>query len=225
MAHQRGGFSHLANQANHHQRFDVMRKGRGSDLQLVLQAADRQTRVARANQRSVDFKPGRIAQGFEVCCCVIKLHCFIVASSYSNDNHISRIMELSELDSTVQFHDSRFMETDQALGAFAALSQDTRLEAFRLLIKHEPQGVAAGELARLLSVPQNTLSAHLNVLTHANLVTSERRSRSIIYRARLDRLEALLLFLMQDCCNGRPDVSTQVMKSVAKQFSATRRER
>ena len=117
------------------------------------------------------------------------------------------------------------METDQALGAFAALSQDTRLEAFRLLIKHEPQGVAAGELARLLSVPQNTLSAHLNVLTHANLVTSERRSRSIIYRARLDRLEALLLFLMQDCCNGRPDVSTQVMKSVAKQFSATRRER
>ena len=164
--------------------------------------------VARANQRPVDFKPGRIAQGFEVCCCVIKLHCFIVASSYSNDNHISRIMELSELDSTVQFHDSR-----------------TRLEAFRLLIKHEPQGVAAGELARLLSVPQNTLSAHLNVLTHANLVTSERRSRSIIYRARLDRLEALLLFLMQDCCNGRPDVSTQVMKSVAKQFSATRRER
>jgi len=86
------------------------------------------------------------------------------------------------------------METDQALGAFAALSQDTRLEAFRLLIKHEPQGVAAGELARLLSVPQNTLSAHLNVLTHANLVTSERRSRSIIYRARLDRLEALCYF-------------------------------
>ena len=68
------------------------------------------------------------------------------------------------------------METDSALHAFAALSQPTRLEAFRLLIEHEPNGLAAGDLARLLSVPQNTLSAHFNILTRASLVTSERRA-------------------------------------------------
>jgi ArsR family transcriptional regulator len=71
------------------------------------------------------------------------------------------------------------METDATLSAFGALSHVTRLEAFRLLVTHEPDGLAAGDLARLLSVPQNTLSAHLNVLARANLVTSERQGRSI----------------------------------------------
>jgi ArsR family transcriptional regulator len=117
------------------------------------------------------------------------------------------------------------METNAALRAFGALSQGTRLETFCLLIKHEPEGVAAGELARLLSVPQNTLSAHLNVLTRANLVTSVRQSRSIIYRAQLDRLEELLLFLLRDCCSGRPDVRANVMESVTRQLSVKARGR
>jgi len=111
------------------------------------------------------------------------------------------------------------METEPALSAFGALCQGTRLEVFRLLIRHDPNGLAAGELARLLSVAPNTLSAHLTVLAGADLVTSQRRSRSIIYRARLDRLEMLLQFLLQDCC-GRPDIRARVMESVTRRVSA-----
>jgi ArsR family transcriptional regulator len=117
------------------------------------------------------------------------------------------------------------MEIDAALRAFGALSQGTRLEAFCLLIKHEPAGIAAGELARLLSVPQNTLSAHLNVLSSAGLVTSERRSRSIIYRAQLGKLEMLLLLLLKDCCHGRPDVCARMIDSLTRQLSAKTRGR
>ena len=117
------------------------------------------------------------------------------------------------------------METEAALSAFAALSQGTRLDVFRLLIRHEPHGLAAGELARLLSVAPNNLSAHLNVLTHANLVTSQRRSRSIIYRAQLDKLEMLSLFLLQDCCSGRPDIRAHVMGSVTRRLSARKKGR
>ena len=71
------------------------------------------------------------------------------------------------------------MEIEEAVLTLAALSQPTRLEAFRVLVRHEPEGLAAGELARLLEVPQNTLSAHLSILTRARLVSSERRSRSM----------------------------------------------
>ena len=62
------------------------------------------------------------------------------------------------------------METEDAVLALAALSQSTRLEAFRTLTKHEPDGLAAGELARLLEVPPNTLSAHLSILTRARQI-------------------------------------------------------
>ncbi|WP_020177240.1 ArsR/SmtB family transcription factor [Methyloferula stellata] len=90
--------------------------------------------------------------------------------------------------------------------ALAALAQPTRLEAFRLLVKHEPEGLPAGELARLLEVPQNTLSAHLAVLGRAGLVVGERQSRSIIYRADLSQLRETMLFLVKDCCGGRPEL-------------------
>jgi DNA-binding transcriptional ArsR family regulator len=73
-----------------------------------------------------------------------------------------------------------------------------------LLVKHEPEGVAAGTLARLIEVPQNTMSAHLAVLSRAGLITGERQSRSILYRANLDRLREVMLFLVKDCCGGDP---------------------
>lgn len=98
------------------------------------------------------------------------------------------------------------METTAALEAFAALSQSTRLEAFRLIIKHEPHGIAAGEVARLLDVPQNTMSSHLSVLTRAGLISSERHSRSIIFRAELDKVREVASFLVTDCCGGRPEL-------------------
>lgn len=90
--------------------------------------------------------------------------------------------------------------------ALAALAQTTRLDTFRLLVRHEPEGMAAGDIANQLAVPANTLSAHLGVLSRAGLVTAERRSRSIIYRADLDRLGGLVLFLLNDCCQGRADL-------------------
>ena len=98
------------------------------------------------------------------------------------------------------------METQEALLAFAALSQATRLDVFRLLIEHEPEGLPAGEVARRLAVPANTMSAHLGVLARAKLVSAERRSRTIIYRAEIDSLRALIDFLATNCCGGRPDL-------------------
>jgi ArsR family transcriptional regulator len=94
------------------------------------------------------------------------------------------------------------MEQKDAILALRALAQDTRLDTFRLLVKSEPEGVSAGELARSLGVPQNTLSAHLSILAQARLVAGERQSRSIIYRANLETFQALTLFMIQDCCGG-----------------------
>jgi ArsR family transcriptional regulator, arsenate/arsenite/antimonite-responsive transcriptional repressor len=106
------------------------------------------------------------------------------------------------------------MESEDAILALAALAQNTRLEVFRLLVKHEPNGVPAGELARLVSVPQNTMSSHLNVLSRAGLVTAERQSRSIIYRANLTAFQALTLFLVQDCCGGREELCAPLLESL-----------
>ena len=98
------------------------------------------------------------------------------------------------------------METLQAIDVFAALSQPTRLEAFRLIVAHEPEGLPAGEIARRLEVPQNTMSTHLAILARSGLIVSERQSRSIVYRAVIDRVREIATFLVQDCCGGRPDL-------------------
>ena len=97
------------------------------------------------------------------------------------------------------------MDNVEAIAALSALAQPTRLDTFRLLVKKEPKGVPAGELARLMAVPQNTMSAHLAILC-AGLVIGERQSRSIIYRADLLRVREVALFLLKDCCGGRPDI-------------------
>ena len=107
------------------------------------------------------------------------------------------------------------MESELAIFALAALGQPTRLETFRLLVKHEPKGLPAGELARALAVPQNTMSAHLSVLTRAGLVRGERHSRSIIYRAEVERLRELVGFLIQDCCGGRPEICAPLIEEMS----------
>lgn len=103
------------------------------------------------------------------------------------------------------------MESIDAITALAALAQTTRLDTFRLLVRREPEGVAAGELARLLDVPQNTMSAHLAALSRAGLVRGERHSRSIIYRADIDQFRRLVSFLLKDCCGGRPDICAPLL--------------
>lgn len=95
------------------------------------------------------------------------------------------------------------METESAILSFAALAQPTRLDVFRLLVKHEPQGLAAGDVARTLAVPQNTMSSHLAILSRAGLVLAERKGRSIVYRANLAQLGGVVAFLMEDCCGGK----------------------
>ena len=98
------------------------------------------------------------------------------------------------------------MDDQRTIDALSALAQPTRLDAFRRLVAAEPNGIAAGELARLLAVPQNTLSAHLAILARAGLATSERQGRSVIYRAGIDTLRETVLFLVKDCCGGSPEV-------------------
>ena len=107
------------------------------------------------------------------------------------------------------------MESSHAIAALSALAQPTRLECFRLLVRHEPQGLSAGELARALDVPANTLSAHLTILSHAGLVAGERDGRSIIYRANLERMRALTLFLLKDCCGGRAELCAPLVAELA----------
>jgi len=94
------------------------------------------------------------------------------------------------------------MDTIEATAALGALAQTTRLEVFKLLVRHEPAGLPAGEVARKLDVPQNTMSSHLSVLSRANLVSSRRDSRLIIYRANLDAMNALMAFMLENCCSG-----------------------
>jgi ArsR family transcriptional regulator len=107
------------------------------------------------------------------------------------------------------------MENDAAIAALSALAQSTRLEVFHLLVRYEPSGVAAGEIARLLDVPQNKMSAHLAILARAGLVKSERHSRRIIYRADLDALHRLMLFLVKDCCAGSAELCKPLVAELA----------
>jgi ArsR family transcriptional regulator len=106
------------------------------------------------------------------------------------------------------------MDTEAVMQAFSALAQPTRLQALRLLVKHEPEGLPAGDVARHLKIPHNTLSVHLATLRRAGLVSVRRESRSMIYRARLSTLHQLMQFLLTDCCNGQPELCLPRLSSV-----------
>ena len=106
------------------------------------------------------------------------------------------------------------MDNLAAIDALAALAQSTRLEAFRHLVRSEPKGLAAGELVQLLDIPQNTLSSHLAVLVNASLATNRREGRSIIYRANIGCFRELVLFLLKDCCGGRPDICVPLLAEI-----------
>jgi len=107
------------------------------------------------------------------------------------------------------------MDEIRMVEAFSALAQATRLEAFRELVRSEPHGLPAGEVARRLHVPQNTMSAHLAILNRAGLLTAERQSRSVIYRADLTAVRSLVLYLLRDCCAGRPELCAPVIEALA----------
>lgn len=98
------------------------------------------------------------------------------------------------------------METRTALSMLAALSHPTRLEAFRLLVEYEPNGVSTGKLVEASALSQSTFSTHLAVLAKAGLVTADKQGRQQIQRASIPALRDLMLFLAKDCCKGRPDL-------------------
>ncbi|HXJ01163.1 MAG TPA: metalloregulator ArsR/SmtB family transcription factor [Micropepsaceae bacterium] len=98
------------------------------------------------------------------------------------------------------------MKPTQAVAALSALSQETRLAVFRHLVGAGPQGKPAGLIATRLKVPPPTLSFHLKELEHAGLITQRRDGRSIIYAANYAAMRALLSYLMEDCCGGRPEI-------------------
>jgi len=102
------------------------------------------------------------------------------------------------------------MKTNDAVTALSALAHGGRLAIFRELVKAGPEGLAAGEVSRRVGIAPNTLSASFTVLSHAGLVTNRREGRSIIYGAAYDRMTGLLGFLMEDCCQGRPEICAPV---------------
>ncbi|MBZ0130175.1 MAG: helix-turn-helix domain-containing protein [Rhodobacteraceae bacterium] len=107
------------------------------------------------------------------------------------------------------------MDKNHALAAFGALSQRTRLDVFRLLIKAGVAGMSAGEISETLGVRQNTMSANLSVLVRSGLIRNAREGRSIRYFADMGGLRGLLAFLMEECCGGRPETCQPVIDELA----------
>lgn len=107
------------------------------------------------------------------------------------------------------------MDKIEALNAFSALSQPTRLDAFRLLVRAGTDGMTAGDIATHLGAKQNTMSANLSVLTQAGLTRNAREGRSIRYFADLDGMRGLLGFLMEDCCGGNPTLCQPLIQKIA----------
>lgn len=98
------------------------------------------------------------------------------------------------------------MDERQALIAFGAMSQETRLRIVRLLVKAGPDGMAAGSIAEAAGVSASNVSFHLKELERGGLVTARREARSIVYSAEYQALSGLIRFLMEDCCAGNPAI-------------------
>ena len=107
------------------------------------------------------------------------------------------------------------MTNDSALLALAALAHPTRLDAFRQLVQHEPEGLSTGQLVDLSGLTQSTFSTHLAVLAKAGLLQTEKRGRRFIQRADIDALRALMLFLARDCCQGRAELCEPLLAELA----------
>jgi len=98
------------------------------------------------------------------------------------------------------------MDIRKAVERLSALSQESRLTIFRLLVRCGDEGLSAGEIAEHTAIQSNTLSFHLKELTNAELIQSKRQGRSIIYSLKIDGMRDLIHFLTEDCCQGRPEI-------------------
>ena len=106
------------------------------------------------------------------------------------------------------------MDASEVTSAFAALSQQTRLDVFRLLVKAGEKGMLAGEIGEELGVKQNTMSANLSVLLNAGLVRNSREGRAIRYFVDFAAMAGMLRFLMAECCGGEPERCQSIIDEV-----------
>ncbi len=118
------------------------------------------------------------------------------------DTKIDDNSKKKDIDQSHYFQYSGNMDINDAVLAFDALSQETRLKVFRLLVDHGLEGVSAGIVSEKLGIPPNTLSFHLSHMSNAGLVSSRREGRSIIYRANLDFFTDLIRYMIEDCCSA-----------------------
>ena len=107
------------------------------------------------------------------------------------------------------------MTETEALAAFAALSQETRLRILRRLVTAGPEGLAAGTIAAALDGAASRVSFHLSALERAGLITARRDGRSIVYSAAFPALADLVGFLMRDCCQGHPEICAPAVAALA----------
>ncbi|GAA0732262.1 ArsR/SmtB family transcription factor [Sphingomonas japonica] len=107
------------------------------------------------------------------------------------------------------------MNDNEALTALGALAHPTRLQTFKALVAHEPEGLTTGQLVERAAISQSTFSTHLAVLAKAGLVTTERRGRNFVQRADIAALRALMLFLARDCCQSRPELCEPLLAELA----------
>jgi len=94
------------------------------------------------------------------------------------------------------------MDIKSASTVFAAMAQETRLTAYRLLVQAGPDGLSAGALSEELGIPHNTLSFHLSHLSHAGIIRSHKQGRSVIYSANFEAIRELIGFMVKDCCSA-----------------------
>jgi ArsR family transcriptional regulator, arsenate/arsenite/antimonite-responsive transcriptional repressor len=116
------------------------------------------------------------------------------------------------------------MKNIDAVTALAALAQENRLDAFRLLVQAGPDGMSAGAVSAALKLAPNTLTFHFDRLRDAGLVTVRREGRSMIYTAQFKVMNALLNFLTENCCQGAADVCAPADSKPARHGAAKKLE-
>jgi ArsR family transcriptional regulator, arsenate/arsenite/antimonite-responsive transcriptional repressor len=117
------------------------------------------------------------------------------------------------------------MKKKDAVAALAALAQDSRLDAFRLLVQAGPEGMPAGQVAEALDVSPNTLTFHFDRLREAGLVAVRRQGRMMIYTACFDTMNALLGYLTENCCEGYPEQCAPARGNASKSRVTRQKER
>ena len=101
------------------------------------------------------------------------------------------------------------MKTEDATRLFEALTSEDRLNIFRLLVKHAPDGLIAGEISQLVGIPKTNLSFHLKAIVHSGLASMEREGRNTRYRASIPLMLEVIAYLTDECCSGDPDYCRQ----------------